>query len=138
VDTDKVVRMVSNVVSNAIKYTPAGGWVRVWLEETPDPSGDMFALVVEDNGPGLDAAAQAKIFDPYHRGHDEQASDIPGSGLGLHITKGLAEAHDGQLSLFSEVGRGTSVWIRLPRYRSVGMTGPDREPQAADPTEVTI
>lgn len=135
VDTDKVVRMVSNVVSNAVKYTPTGGLVRVWLEQTPDPTGDMFAVVVEDNGPGMDAAAQTRIFDPYRRGHDEAVCAIPGSGLGLHITRGLAEAHGGQLSLFSEPGRGTSVWIRLPRFRSAGLTG---HHGTRPTTEVTI
>ncbi len=132
-DPDKVVQILTNVVGNAIKYTPRGGMVRVWQESHPRPepaleSGlaqrladrldlplDTFSLVVEDNGVGMSPADQDRIFEPWFRGAEDERQEVPGAGLGLHITRSLVEAHGGHIRLTSDVGHGTTVWIRLPQ-----------------------
>ncbi len=113
VDQDKVVQMLTNVLGNAVKYTPAGGEIRVWVEENSPTPG--FSVVVSDTGPGMDAAALAQVFEPFKRVHDEHRCRVPGSGLGLHITRGLARAHGGDLELTSEPGVGTTVRLVLPQ-----------------------
>ncbi|MCK9996363.1 MAG: HAMP domain-containing histidine kinase [Candidatus Krumholzibacteria bacterium] len=126
VDPDLVVRMLDNVLGNALKYTGSGGMVRVWLESGPSYppclAGRLarhcslplanFNLIVEDNGPGLSPAVQSRIFEPFNRGSD---LNITGTGLGLSITRGLAQSHGGQVRLISLPGRGTTVWLKLPR-----------------------
>jgi signal transduction histidine kinase len=128
VDPDKIVQIVSNLVGNARKYVPADGRVRVWLDPQAGP-GDVlatalaqacgvelrtFALVVEDNGPGIDPEIVDRVFEPFERGRAEVIGRIGGAGLGLHIVRRLAEAHGGRVSLATAPGAGTTVWVRLP------------------------
>jgi len=114
VDQDKVVQMVANVVGNAIKFTPSGGRVQVKTEDGPDAGN--FTIEISDNGPGMDQNALFQAFEPFKRVHDEGRCRVPGAGLGLHITRGLARAHGGDLHLESQPGRGTTVRIVLPRW----------------------
>ncbi len=118
VDQDKVVQMVANVVGNAIKFTPSGGEVRV--EAVAGPGEDEFTITVVDNGPGMDETALSQVFEPFKRVHDEGRCRVPGAGLGLHITRGLARAHGGDLHLESQPGVGTTVRIVLPRWYESG------------------
>ena len=118
VDQDKVVQMLANVVGNAIKFTPSGGQVQVRTED--EPQNDSFTIVVRDNGPGMDEKALSQVFEPFKRVHDEKSCRVPGSGLGLHITRGLARAHGGDLLLESQPGIGTTVRIVLPRWLESG------------------
>jgi signal transduction histidine kinase len=134
VDAAKVQQMAHNVVSNAVKYTPRGGRVRVWLHgraETDPGCGarlarawglpvDVFTLVVEDSGMGMSEEYLAGLFRPFHRDRRAEQRGLPGSGLGLHITRGLAEAHGGVVRLESRSGQGTTVWLALPRDPSTG------------------
>ena len=129
VDPDLVVRMLDNVLGNALKYTKPGGLVRVWLENgcarPRSLAGRLarhcgmplatFNLIVEDNGPGLSASVQSRIFEPFNSGAADDRTGIRGSGLGLSITRRLAESHGGTVRLISLPGRGTTVWIKLPR-----------------------
>jgi len=133
VDADKMVQILTNVVGNSIKYTPAGGLVRVWLEPRPrlDPEPEpslawrlakkcflplnTFNLVVEDSGVGMSREDLDRVFEPWFRGREDDRGRIPGAGLGLHITRSLVEAHGGRIRLASEPGQGTTVWIRMPR-----------------------
>jgi len=126
VDSDLVVRMLDNVLGNALKFTEPGGMVRVWLESgaayPPCLVGRLarhcglplanFNLIVEDNGPGLSPEVQDRIFEPFNRG---PAYKSAGTGLGLSITRRLAESHGGHVRLISLPGRGTTVWLKLPR-----------------------
>lgn len=128
VDPDKIVQIVSNLVGNARKYVPATGRVRVWLDAQTGPGDALatimaqacgvelrtFALVVEDNGPGIDPEIVDRVFEPFERGRAEVIGRIGGAGLGLHIVRRLAEAHGGRVSLATAPGAGTTVWVRLP------------------------
>ncbi len=118
VDQDKVVQMLTNVVGNAIKFTPSGGRVSVKTQDGPDE--ENFTIMVSDNGPGMDEKALSQVFEPFKRVHDESSCRVPGAGLGLHITRGLARAHGGDLLLESRPGEGTTVRIVLPRWLESG------------------
>ncbi|MFO7653815.1 MAG: HAMP domain-containing sensor histidine kinase [Candidatus Krumholzibacteriia bacterium] len=129
VDPDKLHQILDNVVSNALKFTEAGGTVRVWLRErgggVPPLAQRLadrfflplrtFAVVVEDTGVGMDSRLQDEVFQPFRRGGPPVRGGAPGAGLGLHITRGLVEAHGGHIELTSRPAVGTTVWIHLPR-----------------------
>lgn len=129
VDGDKVVQMIHNTVGNALKYTEESGYVRVWLMtrqgELPALVNLLaerfflplrtFTLVVEDNGMGMSEDVLNNLFRPFRRGPEAEARREPGSGLGLHITRALVEAHGGGIKLASDPDVGTTVWILLPR-----------------------
>ena len=129
VDGDKVVQMIHNTVGNALKYTEEGGFVRVWLQtrqgRLPALTTMMaeryflplriFTLVIEDNGMGMSEEVLKNLFRPFRRGKEAEAKQAPGTGLGLHITRGLVEAHGGTIDLSSSSDLGTTVWIVLPR-----------------------
>lgn len=113
-DEDLLRQMILNLVDNAIKYTPAGGVVR--LSQTQES--DIYMISVSDTGPGIPLEAQAHVFDRFYRAnierpHSEEAvSD--GTGLGLAIAKWIAQAHDGNLELARSDERGTTVIVKLP------------------------
>jgi signal transduction histidine kinase len=106
-DEDQLLRVVVNLIGNAIKFTSAGGSVTVGLTDL----GPEIEIAVEDNGIGIPAAELPRIFDPYlqaHRGHG-------GSGLGLAIVKGIVEAHGGYIYAEAEEGQGSRFVARMPR-----------------------
>ena len=111
-DGDKLVQMVGNLLGNAIKYTPSGGQVRVRLESNQECG--QLRIEVRDNGPGMDEEARWRALQPFQRSEAANRSLVPGAGLGLHISKRLAEAVGGRLGFESRVGQGTLVWIELP------------------------
>lgn len=109
-DAERLLQALGNLVTNAMKFTPEGGEVRV--EVVTDR--DTIRIAVRDTGPGMEESQLAHVFDRFWQGH---SGDRRGAGLGLAITRGIAEAHDGRLWLESEVGRGTTAWLELPRER---------------------
>ena len=134
VDPDRIQQVLHNVVGNAIKYTAGGGIVRVALQEEPALAPgmgprlaclfnlplDIFTLVVEDTGLGMSEAFLAKLFQPFNREDRAETRSLPGAGLGLHITRGLVEAHGGLIRIESRPGHGTTVWLVLPREPQSG------------------
>jgi two-component system sensor histidine kinase GlrK len=110
-DEERLVEVVMNLVSNAIKASEAGGTVRVEVER----GGPCAEVVVADDGIGIPGDVLAQIFDPY-----VQAPGAPaGTGLGLAIVKSIVEAHGGEVAVESEIGRGSRFTVRLP---SAGVT----------------
>ena len=100
-----------NLVDNAIKYTPAGGQIRIQVSESPSgPS-----IVVSDTGPGIAPEVRARVFDRYYRADRPPSSVIGGSGLGLAIAKWAVEAGGGRLALEDTKGAGSTFRITLPR-----------------------
>ena len=106
-DEDSLMRVITNLVGNAIKFTPQGGAVKVLLADL----GGRIELSVEDTGLGIPADALPRIFDPYRRAHHGPK----GSGLGLAVVKGLVEAHGGHIEVESEEGKGSCFTVSLPR-----------------------
>jgi signal transduction histidine kinase len=98
---------VSNLLDNALKFTPAGGAVQVRLQAEPD----QIKLSVEDSGIGLLPEDLPQLFSRFHRGRN--AAAYPGSGLGLAIVKAIIEGHNGQVSA-ERMSEGTRFWVRLP------------------------
>ncbi len=103
--------VISNLISNAIRYTPEGGKVDVWADETQD----CTLLHVADTGFGIPEDAKAHIFDRFFRVKNEKTRYINGTGLGLAIVKSIVEAHHGSIQVDSVVDQGTEFTICLPK-----------------------
>jgi signal transduction histidine kinase len=109
-DVHRIEIVVGNLLNNAIKYTQAGGQVRVELGGTEAEA----QLTVRDNGPGIAEADQERIFERFVR-LDTQAAGTKGVGIGLSLSRELAEAHGGTLAVASGPGQGAAFTLRLPR-----------------------
>ena len=109
-DAAQLDRVMINLVSNAIKFTPDGGRVRV----TAHGHGDEVAITVTDTGMGIPLVDQPRIFERFFRSSATQHLAVPGTGLGLSITKAIIDQHGGRISISSEPGQGTAVTVVLP------------------------
>lgn len=116
VDDVKFKQIVLNLLSNAIKFTAPGGTVR--LNATLDPARGV-SIAVTDSGIGIKPDDLAKVFVPFHQVDNVYARSNPGTGLGLTLSKGLAELHGGRLTIESVFGEGTTVTLMLPPSRIV-------------------
>lgn len=114
-DRVHVNRVLINVISNAVKYTPAGGTVRYSIREAPDDGGrkHTYDFIVEDTGVGMSEAFLKHIFEEFTRERTSTLSGVQGTGLGMAITKRLLELLGGTIRIESEPGKGTRVTIRL-------------------------
>ncbi|MFC4783579.1 sensor histidine kinase [Nocardioides sp. MAHUQ-72] len=110
VDPQRFAQVVDNLVSNAVKYTPAGGRAHVGL----GVDGDRLELVVADTGIGITAADRARLFTRFFRARHAEEQSIQGVGLGLSITRSIVEGHGGRIEVDSEVGRGSVFRVRIP------------------------
>ena len=109
-DTFRLAQVVGNLVSNAIRYTPNGGSVRI----SAGQSIEKIWIKVTDSGPGVLKEEQELIFQPFYRGtHGQRIKQ--GMWLGLSIARDLTNAHDGQLEVESTPGEGASFTIWLPK-----------------------
>ena len=115
-DVTKVKEILVNILSNAIKYTPAGGSVMVYVDELPcDESGYMIVRIrISDTGIGMSQDYLTKIFDAFTRERNTTKSKITGSGLGMSIVKNLLDKMGGTIQIDSEEGVGTSVNVIIP------------------------
>ena len=118
-DQIRVGQVLTNLVSNAHKYTPEGGTVIIGAQETDnqwDPEGakKVVHLWVKDNGIGIGIEDQAKIFQRFFRSDDSKAREAPGTGLGLNITKSLVEMQGGRIWFESEYRQGTTFHFTVP------------------------
>ena len=109
-DEEKLDIIISNLLSNAMKFTPEGGTVRV---ETLFAE-DRVWVVVSDTGIGIDEADYAKVFERFVQSDGSSARAFSGTGLGLALVKELVELHGGQIHLKSQIGRGSRFWFDLP------------------------
>jgi signal transduction histidine kinase len=103
-------QVVTNFVTNAIKFTPGGGTVTISARET---EGEV-AIEVKDTGIGIALEDQAQIFDKFYRVKSAQVSRIEGTGLGLAIVKSIVEGHGGRVWVESELGQGSTFGFALP------------------------
>jgi len=102
----------NNVISNAIKYNKAGGWVKVRLYERDQE----VWIEISDNGLGIDEEHLQRIFDEFYRVDGRRNAPVKGSGLGLSIVKRLVEAHGGMIDVESRFGEGTTFRISFPKF----------------------
>ena len=109
-DDQWLKQAVINLLDNAIRYTPPGGEVTVRLRAT----NEGVAVSVEDTGPGIDSQHLPYLFERFYRADFARARDCGGTGLGLPIVKGIADAHGGTITLETEVGKGSIFTLLLP------------------------
>jgi len=112
-DEGSLVRVVVNLLGNALHFTPPGGAVRARLMEWPD----RLELAIEDTGVGIPADALPWIFEPYRQAHAPRK----GTGLGLAVVKGLVEAHGGTVGVRSELGTGSCFTVTIPKAPVAGV-----------------
>ncbi|MHB8420180.1 MAG: sensor histidine kinase [Myxococcales bacterium] len=110
-DADAVVQVLVNLLDNAVKYTAEGGHVR--LSGSLGRSG-LVRISVADDGPGLSAQHQGRVFERFYRVDAGRSRDMGGTGLGLAIVKHLVQAMGGAVGVASELGRGSTFWFELP------------------------
>jgi len=118
-DRNRIRQLLLNLVTNAVKYTPASGEISLELETRPD----AVVLTVADTGIGIAAGDLPHIFDRFWRADPARSrvGESPGTGLGLAITKWVAEAHGGTITVQSRPGRGTLFTVTLPRQPPPGV-----------------
>ena len=104
-------QVMDNLVSNAIKYTPAGGEVEVSFSR---PAGDRVRIQVRDSGIGIPSSEQDRLFEEFFRATNAKKATPAGTGLGLALVKQAVEHHRGRVTVTSEEGTGTTVVVRLP------------------------
>jgi heavy metal sensor kinase len=109
-DPDRLEQALTNLIENAIKYTPAGGRVTV----TSWARSDEVGITVADTGAGISSEARAHVFDRFYRSDPSRSRASGGSGLGLAICQEILMAHGGRVSLESEPGRGSAFTVVLP------------------------
>ncbi len=110
VDQGQVREAVDNLIGNAVKYTPEGGTVTVELVT----KGDLAVFEVRDSGLGIPKEEHGRLFQPFFRASNAKASNIEGTGLGLHLVKNIIERHGGRMRFQSELGKGSTFGFELP------------------------
>jgi signal transduction histidine kinase len=113
-DRGRLLQVLDNLVSNALKFTPDGGSVRVSLAA----NNGSVRLEVADSGIGIRAEDQRRLFERFFRAENAVERQVPGTGLGLYISRAIAEAHEGSISVRSEIGRGSTFRLELPAVRT--------------------
>lgn len=116
-DTLRLKQILINLVSNAVKFTPATGKVTISATTTDDGA---FQFVIRDTGMGMSEEEIDRASVPFSRGETRRAKKIEGTGLGLPLIVGLVKAHGGTLDIDSTPGKGTTVTVRMPPDRTVG------------------
>ncbi|MBA5871907.1 MAG: response regulator, partial [Nitrospira sp. CR2.1] len=110
-DPDRLSQILTNLLDNAIKYTPDGG--HIWVDLSVADH-EKARIVVRDNGQGIPPDALPKLFDPFFRVHHQERSQTKGLGLGLAIVKDLVELHGGSIAVHSAVDQGTEFTFTIP------------------------
>lgn len=113
-DRDKIGQVLNNLLSNAIKYSPEGKDIKVFLKE----SNGMIEVSVRDEGIGIKARDQEKLFDRYHRIENVHTKNISGFGLGLYLSAEIIQRHNGKVWVESTEGKGSTFFFNLQLHRA--------------------
>ncbi len=111
-DKERIEQVISNIIGNAVKYTPDGGSIDVFVENNND---NTYSVSVKDTGVGIPSEDVEHIFERFYRVDKSRSTDAGGTGLGLSIAKDIIDAHGGDITINSEYGKGTTVKITLPK-----------------------
>ena len=126
-DQARLAQVVTNLISNASKYSPEGTAVIVEV----NIAGDRLGIAVSDSGQGISEEDQGKLFMPFFRVERDVESAVPGTGLGLAISRSIVELHDGEINVESELGVGSTFWVSIPGVIT-------HEADDEDPAEIEI
>ncbi|MBW8882590.1 MAG: GHKL domain-containing protein, partial [Asticcacaulis sp.] len=107
----QIMRLLQNLIANAIKYQPKGNTPQIHIHAADE--GDTWLIAVRDNGLGIDKAFVDQVFEPFRRLHTWDA--IRGTGLGLAVCRKIIENHGGKIWAESEAGRGSTFLFTLPK-----------------------
>jgi signal transduction histidine kinase len=110
-DVQKVGRVLNNLLTNALRHTPAGGVIQVTASAKPQ----RILVQVRDTGEGISKEDLPHIFERFYRGDKSRSRETGGAGLGLAIADGIVRAHGGEIGVESQLGQGTQMWFTLPR-----------------------
>lgn len=116
-DYVEIAQVLLNLGENAIKYTPPGTEINIAVHGTPD----LVEFAVTDNGPGIPPEEQQRLFEKFYRA--DRSGSVPGTGIGLTISKGLVEAHGGRMWVESAPGEGTTFRFTIPRAKETSGAG---------------
>ncbi len=112
IDSRRIEQVLSNLLTNAIKYSPQGGPIVVTVGK--DVADHAVEIRVQDSGMGIPLHQQARIFGRFMRADNAQAAGISGTGLGLYLSRALVEQHEGRLWFESGEGEGTTFFLTIP------------------------
>ena len=129
-DSKRLVQVLDNLFSNAVKFSEHGGEILIALHAV----GDQLRISIRDFGTGIQAAAQASVFEKFTQGDSSDSRSKGGTGLGLTIAKVIIDHHQGQITFFSREDVGTEIIISLPRLAQEDAPAPDTPVQVAPPT----
>jgi len=118
VDRDRMQQILTNLVSNAVKFSPQGSSITLWLSQTQD---GQLRINVTDQGHDIRPEDQSLIFEKFRQGSNPENPLVKGTGLGLAIVRALVVEHGGTIGVESELGHGATFWFTLPQWR-VGPT----------------
>ena len=110
-DRDKVIQILTNIVNNALQYTPQGKRVSIYIEE----KNDQISFIVKDEGEGISEDDLPFLFERFYRGDKSRDRKTGGVGIGLSIVKAFVEAHQGKIKIESQSNVGTTVEVQLPK-----------------------
>ncbi|HET6567660.1 MAG TPA: ATP-binding protein [Rhodothermales bacterium] len=117
-DAEMLKKVLWNLLSNAFKFTPAGGKVHVSTRSVVDPEGKWVEVVVKDTGSGIPIEDLPNIFDRFYQSGRVTSPDQPGTGIGLSLARELVQLHGGSIRVESEPGFGSTFFVRLPLQTS--------------------
>ena len=135
VDPEKVERVVLNLLSNAFKFTPAGGRIRLALESSET---DSIVLSVQDSGPGVSPSMRRAIFERFRQAKGGTTRDVGGTGLGLAIAKEFVDLHQGTIAVSKAPGGGALFQVELPLHAPAGSYVRDVEAMAEPGAEEAL
>lgn len=126
-DRDKLVLCLSNLIANAIKYTPAGGEVTVAVRTGQGP----VAVDITDTGIGISPDEQELVFERFYRSKDQRVEKITGTGLGLALARQVARLHGGDITLTSQLNKGSTFTLIIPESAPSSSSSPSAPSKAA-------
>ena len=126
VDEDRMVQVVTNILSNAVKFTPVGGKITIEARQETAPQ-NQVVVEISDSGPGIPPAELEFIFDKFHRAGDNEANSVEGTGLGLSIVRQIIEHYGGHIWAANRQGGGSVFTFTVPVK---DITEPERDTTA--------
>ena len=129
-DRDRLMQVISNLMSNAAKFSPPGGNVEI----TTAKHNDIIRISITDHGPGIPEDFQPKLFEKFTQSDSSDTRHKEGTGLGLSITKSIIEKHGGRIGFISKLNIGSTFYVDLPLSNNITLTNDNQEPTHLETT----